>query len=69
MATPGQTYSTLVRAVWMPMLRQEIFFNNWLFDQSHFRMETPVPGDTINIGYEYSVSTNTAAAQYDDPMV
>jgi len=69
MATPGNTYSTLVREVWTPQLETTVFFNNWMFDGSMFPVVDAPGGTTISTGYEYLISSNAGTFNHDDPMV
>ena len=68
MAVPGNTFSDLVREVWTPELKQTIWFNSWMFDQSLFQIKPSPGGRTISTGYQTAVSSNVGTYAYDEPM-
>jgi hypothetical protein len=69
MAMSGETFSTLVREVWYPELKNTVWYNFWMFNQNYFQKLDSPGGSTLSAGYEYAVTTNVGTYNYDDAMV
>lgn len=70
MPTPGDTFATFVREVWLPEIITTQYFNSSFFDPDTaiFEHKDPPAGTQITKAYTYDVTDNTETYNFDDPM-
>jgi hypothetical protein len=65
MATPGETFATILRDVYTPKLINTVFKDTTLLDGGIIPIVPAEAGGTISTGYTYAMTSNGGTYAYD----